>query len=141
MNAAGMTTRIRYPNGDAYVGQVDEAGVPHGQGTYNWVDGSRYVGMWAFGFKEGFGVYEDMRGTYTVGSGGEVRNVGLELRGQLRLMGEIISMKGVFGEISDMGLGRRMARSRSSIVMERGMTNVLSCSPGMVLGLKFIGIQ
>jgi hypothetical protein len=62
INAVGVTTTINYPNGDLYVGQVDQTGVPHGQGTYTWADGSRYVGTWAYGFKEGYGVYEDLEG-------------------------------------------------------------------------------
>jgi hypothetical protein len=56
------TMTIRYPNGDVYIGQVDETSVPHGEGEYTWNDGSRYVGMWRMGFKEGFGVYEDLSG-------------------------------------------------------------------------------
>lgn len=62
MPQPGMTQTIRYPNGDIYIGQIDETGVPHGQGTYTWADGSRYVGTWMFGYKEGFGVYEDLTG-------------------------------------------------------------------------------
>jgi hypothetical protein len=62
INAVGISTTIRYPNGDVYIGQVDETGVPHGEGEYTWADGSRYVGSWRFGFKEGFGVYEDLSG-------------------------------------------------------------------------------
>jgi hypothetical protein len=57
-----LRTTIRYPNGDEYIGQVDETGVPHGEGEYTWADGSRYVGTWRYGFKEGFGVYEELSG-------------------------------------------------------------------------------
>jgi hypothetical protein len=56
------TTTITYPNGDFYVGQVNEMGVPHGEGTYTWEDGSVYKGTWLMGFKEGFGIYETLEG-------------------------------------------------------------------------------
>jgi hypothetical protein len=69
-----VTTTIRYPNGDVYIGQVDETGVPHGEGEYTWADGSRYVGTWRMGFKEGFGVYEALTGyRYWDGKWNDVR--------------------------------------------------------------------
>ena len=33
-----------------------EAGVPHGEGRFNWVGGDEYVGQWKAGLKEGLGV-------------------------------------------------------------------------------------
>ena len=34
-----------FPSGDKYVGEVKN-GKFHGQGTYTWVDGKKYVGEW-----------------------------------------------------------------------------------------------
>ncbi len=46
----------RFPNGDAYVGQMSN-GLREGQGTYTWSDGRRYTGGFRAGLEEGHGVY------------------------------------------------------------------------------------
>ena len=44
---------IEYENGtykgEASLGRIVWNGVPHGQGTYTWSDGSKYVGEWKDG--------------------------------------------------------------------------------------------
>lgn len=55
----------QFPNGE-YVGSFSN-GLPHGQGTFYFSDGSKYVGHWANGRQNGEGVFTDSDGAYTNG--------------------------------------------------------------------------
>ncbi|CAI2363812.1 unnamed protein product [Moneuplotes crassus] len=53
---------ITFPNGDSYKGQVNaHTGEQHGQGTYLWKSGDKYIGQWKNGKPEGQGImyYDD----------------------------------------------------------------------------------
>ena len=49
--------RKDYPNGDYYIGQLNEAGEPNGKGTYYWASGDRYEGDFVNGNRTGKGIY------------------------------------------------------------------------------------
>ncbi|GBG77516.1 hypothetical protein CBR_g23960 [Chara braunii] len=53
---SGMVGAMKFGNGDIYTGSV-RLGLPHGRGTYFWVDGSKYEGEWVRGEKEGWGMF------------------------------------------------------------------------------------
>jgi hypothetical protein len=91
-----VNTTIRYDNGDIYIGQVDETGIPHGEGEYTWEDGSRYRGSWRFGFKEGFGVYEDLRGYKYRGEWRRSEKTGFGTESGITLDGRAYSYEGGF---------------------------------------------
>lgn len=48
-------TEEKYDNG-YYVGEFNDKGERHGQGTYYWEDGSKYEGEWENGTRTGYGV-------------------------------------------------------------------------------------
>ena len=51
------STTLALPKGDNYVGDRDKGGNLHGQGTYTYVSGSKYVGQWRDNTMNGYGVY------------------------------------------------------------------------------------
>ncbi|GBG71474.1 hypothetical protein CBR_g8891 [Chara braunii] len=53
---SGKVGAMKFGNGDIYTGSV-RLGLPHGRGTYFWVDGSKYEGEWVRGEKEGRGMF------------------------------------------------------------------------------------
>jgi len=48
---------LNIPNGDQYVGEIDDRERPHGDGTYTFVDGSTYKGHFKAGKYDGYGVF------------------------------------------------------------------------------------
>ncbi|MBR0230143.1 MAG: 2-isopropylmalate synthase, partial [Erysipelotrichaceae bacterium] len=52
-----MKKTINYDNGTYYTGDVNDRGVPHGQGYIRFPDGSDYVGEFKDNTLTGFGVY------------------------------------------------------------------------------------
>ncbi len=61
-----LLVRSQGPAAGAYTGET-RAGVPHGQGTYRWPDGSRYTGSWVNGVREGPGTFHFPDGARYVG--------------------------------------------------------------------------
>ena len=60
-----MKKTINYDNGTYYTGDVNDRGVPHGQGYIRFPDGSDYVGEFKDNTLTGFGVYRyDDKTTY-----------------------------------------------------------------------------
>ena len=48
--------KLRFPNGDHYVGEMDMVKARyHGRGEFTWCNGSRYVGEWFNGKRQGDG--------------------------------------------------------------------------------------
>lgn len=60
----GYGTR-EFDNG-VYIGDL-VAGVPHGEGTYEWFDGTVYTGSWVYNKLEGFGKLTFIDGSYYEG--------------------------------------------------------------------------
>ncbi len=61
-----MTLKFEtYDNGDRYEGEFNNEGLRHGYGTYYWADGSKFVGNWKNGKKQGNGEYYNERGVLT----------------------------------------------------------------------------
>ena len=54
---------IDLPDGSRYVGEVDEDGVPHGQGVLSWPGGVRVEGEWRDGLRHGQGALTAPDGT------------------------------------------------------------------------------
>jgi hypothetical protein len=55
------SNREDYESGNYYIGEFNEKGEQHGQGTFTWVSGQKYVGRWENGNPSGQGkmTYED----------------------------------------------------------------------------------
>jgi C-terminal processing protease CtpA/Prc len=47
--------KVEYSNGDYYVGEFNDKGQRHGQGTYYWASGAKYEGQWENGSRTGQG--------------------------------------------------------------------------------------
>ena len=50
-----MNRVYEFPNGVRYEGEVNRQGLPEGQGTIVYPDGSNYEGEWKNGMKDGRG--------------------------------------------------------------------------------------
>ena len=80
-----MVARVRgalaaFPDSRRYVGDVDEAGLPHGHGVMIWRSGARFVGYWNGGLPHGEGVmtWEDGMGYAGTWRDGLPRGAGVE---------------------------------------------------------------
>ena len=57
----------RYDSEGTYTGQADRHLNPHGQGTYDYSDGSHYEGLWSDGLQNGFGFFSSSVSQLRVG--------------------------------------------------------------------------
>jgi len=58
---------ITYPHGSVYTGTTNKDGKRHGQGTYTWADGRKYVGEYKDEKMHGQGTFTNPSGDKYVG--------------------------------------------------------------------------
>jgi len=76
---ASKIVEVVYPNGNKYVGELNNQKEPHGVGSLWWADGDRYEGFWKNGLYEGEGMYYFGNGMKHYGffKDGEVNGLGV----------------------------------------------------------------
>ena len=68
--ASGDSRTINYSGGNKWVGDTKfkrGSWIPHGQGTYTWANGDKYVGEWKWDKQHGQGTYTWADGAKYVG--------------------------------------------------------------------------